>query len=528
MNTRQTNLFSICNRASLAGFFLAFAVFLMPGIVVAQDFEGSTFCQDCHKKNFSDWSASGHPYKLMKSEEARFRPIPLPIGFAWDDISYVIGGYKWKSRYIDTDGYIITVTEDEDGNPVDGANQYNYLTGKWSDYHAGEVEKPYDCGSCHTTNWVANPDPADTTGNQDGLAGMHGTFDVGGIHCEQCHGNGMTMEVDDTAAMCGTCHIRGEADTIPASGGFIRHHEQYNEHLAGAHASFKCVDCHNPHKRGEFSIWEDGESEDYPLGQETGAQCGVNCHADKMESYAKTSMYDYGVECKDCHMPYATKSAKALGPYQGDLQTHIFFIDTDPEANMFTDDGGFVVLDDNGKAKVTMDFACKRCHETADMNELAKFAKNFHDPNLEDIGLNPGLTGNWWGGQSRDGEGFMLDFSYSNGALTLVASAYTYDSMGNQVWLIAAGPATTGTTATVDVWITDGAMWGADFDPQDVNRTPWGTADFTFTTCEGGEVALMPNAEMQANGYADYGYAINRDITVTGIQCPTFTNNALQ
>jgi hypothetical protein len=71
-------------------------------------------------------------------------------------------------------------------------------------------------------------------------------------------------------------------------------------------------------------------------------------------------------------------------------------------------------------------------------------------------------------------------------------------------------------------------MWGADFDPTDVNRTPWGTADFTFTTCEGGEVALMPNAEMQARGFADYGYDINRDITVTGIQCPTFTNNALQ
>jgi hypothetical protein len=114
-----------------------------------------------------------------------------------------------------------------------------------------------------------------------------------------------------------------------------------------------------------------------------------------MESYSKTSMFDYGVECKDCHMPYATKSAKALGPHQGDLQTHIFYIDTDPEANMFTEDGGFVVLDDNGKAKVTMDFACQRCHETASLDELALYAEDFHSENksLEDIGLDPGLTG---------------------------------------------------------------------------------------------------------------------------------------
>ncbi len=214
MIEKRLKLNKIRSMVSLAAIVVGITVFALPGIVVAQDYEGSEFCQGCHEVNYSLWKVSGHPYKLMKSEEARNRPIPLPIGYSWDDISYVIGGYKWKSRYIDLEGYIITTTFDVDGNEVPGVNQYNNLVGYWSDYHAGEEDKPYNCGSCHTTNWVANEDPTDLTGNQDGLPGMWGTFDEGGIQCEQCHGNGMTMEIDDSAAFCGSCHFR----TFPPGG----------------------------------------------------------------------------------------------------------------------------------------------------------------------------------------------------------------------------------------------------------------------------------------------------------------------
>ena len=101
--------------AGMAGMVLGIAILLVPGSVFGQDFLGSDACQQCHEKTYRDWSASGHPYKLMKSEQARYRPIPLPLGTTWDDVSYVIGGYKWKSRYMDSEGYIITVTEDENG-----------------------------------------------------------------------------------------------------------------------------------------------------------------------------------------------------------------------------------------------------------------------------------------------------------------------------------------------------------------------------------------------------------------------------
>ena len=527
MNRKGNKLFKLNRMAGLAGLVLGLVMFLVPASVFGQDYEGAEFCQGCHEKNYQDWSASGHPYKLMKSEEARNRPIPLPLGLTWDDVSYVIGGYKWKSRYIDTDGYIITVTEDEDGNAVDGMNQYNYLTGEWVNYHAGEVDKPYNCGSCHTTNWVANPDPTDLSGNQDGLPGMHGTFDDGGVHCEQCHGNGMTMNVDaadeSSPLLCGICHYReappgAEVNVIPANGSdsapFIKHHEQFNEHLAGPHASMKCTTCHNPHKRGEFSIKE-------------GREC-TDCHVAIAASYADDPMAGYGVECKDCHMPYATKSANQLGPFEGDVQTHLFYINTDETASMFTEDKKYVALDENGKGAATLDFACIRCHETAEMTELGRFAKNFHGTDetvseLEYIGLNPGLTGNWWGGLGRNSEGFLLEVADAFGALTLVVSFYTYDDSGNQVWLIATGPATTGMTSNVNVFIAEGRNWGEAGNTADFTK-PFGTGTFTFPACDVGAFTLTPNAEYMGKGFTSIGYDLSRDTVEYKIACPAFDN----
>ncbi len=321
---------------------------------------GSETCGRCHQQIWSEFSVSGHPYKLMRAERARNRPIPLPDGYRWDDISYVIGGYKWKVRFMDTDGYIITETED--GEP--GMNQYNMLTGTWTDYNPGQL-LPYNCGRCHTTGFLPE-------GNQGGLPGIQGTWAAPGIQCEACHGpsargpEGVEVHgyIDRSSELCGQCHIRGDADTIPASGGFIRHHEQYNEMRASPHedAGLTCVSCHDPHKRGEFSIHT--ESQD--------------CHGEIAASYAGTPMDKLGVDCVDCHMPFASKSAVALGPFKGDVRTHLFLINTATNGNMFNEAGNFVALTGSGRAAVTIDFACLSCHTTESRAWAAFYAKNFH------------------------------------------------------------------------------------------------------------------------------------------------------
>jgi len=336
---------------------------------------GSETCQSCHPTKYADFMESGHSYKLVKvegapptyfSDQQVHVPNP-PDSWTWDDISWVIGGALWKARFIDQDGYIIT-----------GTNvQYNLDTQGWVGYHSDEAvgTKPYNCGACHTTGWVA----VGSGGvSQDGQPGMHGSFAAPGVHCEACHGPGSrhaaTMSAsdiirDDSSALCGQCHIRGASDMIPASGGFIRHHEQYNEILSAGHANLKCVTCHDAHISSKREL--------------PGAlirNC-TDCHdaADYEQDF-----HSNFAECQTCHLPRASKSAVAVNKYVGDVKTHIFKINPNADGEMFTPDDAFA----NGATGVTLSYVCYRCHKDQDgvggnnstksLSDLQDRAMGFH------------------------------------------------------------------------------------------------------------------------------------------------------
>ena len=322
------------------------------------DYVGSEACKQCHESQWNEHRVSGHPFKIQSADTARTWSIPLPEGYDWDDISYVIGGHTYKIRYMDLDGYIIT--ESPPGTP--GNNQYNKATGEWVDYHAGEV-KLYDCGSCHTTGFTPGDGMAGGGDGQDGLEGIDGTWALPGIQCEACHGPGdahvmapssANITLDTSSAACGACHVRGDPMTIPASGGFVKHHEQYNELLASPHAMLSCNDCHDPHKKSEFSI----------------KNTCVDCHtgyADVNQAFKGLGKKHalFGVDCVDCHMPYTGRSATTFGPYTGDIRSHLFAITTDPTVEPFNEEGTFAT------GVITGEWSCLGCHE----NLLAKFEK---------------------------------------------------------------------------------------------------------------------------------------------------------
>ncbi len=134
--------------------------------------------------------------------------------------------------------------------------------------------------------------------------------------------------------------------------------------------------------------------------------------------------------------------------------------------------------------------------------------------------INPGLIGTWWGGAPRAGEGFLIDVANNIFDETiLVVSFYTYDSIGNQVWLIGRG-AIHGNTVVLDLLMPEGAKWGADFVPDDRTEIPWGSGTFSFTSCGAGHIALEPNEVMQANGFTNLEYDINRELLIPAIECP--------
>jgi hypothetical protein len=316
---------------------------------------GPAVCATCHLEIYNNYRATAHPFKIRPAEEAHIVGMALPEGYNWNEISYVIGGRRWKARYLDKNGYIITRTGKN--RDVKGENQFNIRTGSWSDYFPGET-KPYDCGKCHTTGYSSK-------GNQDGLEGIVGTWALPGITCEECHGPGRDHVAsrgqgkiikDGSAAACGKCHIRGNKNTIPAADGFIQHHEQYNEFLASPHNTMDCVSCHNPHK---------------PLASSIIADC-AGCHADAAAEYKGSKMAKVYKTCEDCHMPMASKSAVSSTPWQGDVKTHLFRINTDPNAKMFTDDGKWA------KNYLTLEFACLKCHLDRSASWAAQYAKNAH------------------------------------------------------------------------------------------------------------------------------------------------------
>lgn len=352
---------------------------------------GSDACGACHPEIGELNTIHGHAHKLTKiegqaptfPEEGTRAGVPNPPeGFEWSDISYVIGGYIRKARFIDLDGFILT--NDSDGVdpqwnldfPVNGT-ETGFVPYENSGHFSVENPKPYgfSCFVCHTTGPV--PQDEDDPLFQDNRPGLMGTWEEEGVQCEACHGPGSNhipnpqardIFVDSSARFCGECHNRpfdSDGSVILASGGYIKHHEQYPELLAsGSHAGFDCITCHNPHV-----------SVNYDRDNAIRNECAA-CHDDQGMALHSGKVFvrgDYVEElgCVSCHMPFATKSAAAASGdivgevgRMGDMRTHIFRINTESVdyTAMFSEDMGEVLKDSAGRAAVTVDFVCLRCH----------------------------------------------------------------------------------------------------------------------------------------------------------------------
>jgi hypothetical protein len=133
--------------------------------------------------------------------------------------------------------------------------------------------------------------------------------------------------------------------------------------------------------------------------------------------------------------------------------------------------------------------------------------------------MNAGLNGNWWNGFDRNGEGFQVEISEkAGGGLTFVATFYSYDLMGNQIFLIAVGDVI-GNTAEVAVFITDGGMYGEGLGDLGTEEQ-WGTGTFTAESCGSIHMALMPNQIYQGMGYTDLSYDLI-PLTTRAVNCPS-------
>ncbi len=323
-------------------------------------YAGDTTCGGCHKEIFDTYMKSGHPWQLAKVENGNPPDYPYtdlkepPDGYTWDDILYVVGGYKWKARFINSEGYIITDAPGSSGNS-EYANQYNYANDSngaeagWVQFHSGEENLPYDCGSCHTTGYSPN-------GNQDELAGLTGTWAQAGVRCEACHGPGglhaanpagFQMQISRDAEACTRCHLMDKVSELDVRDGFIQHHDQYGDLTRGKHQVIDCVVCHDPHQGVEQA-----NQADEPAVK---TQC-ASCHWEQAANQNNAKHQSFRFDCTDCHMPYLIQSAWGnIEKFTGDIRTHRMAINPS-QIGQFGEDGTTIL------PEIGLDFACRHCH----------------------------------------------------------------------------------------------------------------------------------------------------------------------
>ncbi|MBM4396402.1 MAG: hypothetical protein FJ087_11990 [Deltaproteobacteria bacterium] len=378
---------------------------------------GSDTCTTCHAGIAASFAKTGHPNKLRKVVDGQKpayafdsltggMPDQLPkqthwdaaanggagawvegAAYTWADITYVVGGFAWKGRYLDKDGFIVTSVDD---GTVKNPTQWNlpnaelgstaaYVNYETNYEKTNKKRKPFDCGECHTTGWIPCPIGDETCKRQDGLPGMAGSFAAPGIQCEACHGPGehhveapyfVDMKVDRDPELCGKCHRRNEVEVVDAKGGFIQHHEQYEELFQSKKLSMRCIDCHDPHKSTKFA--------DATVNPNQGIRRAcINCH-EGYDTNQKVS-FKKGFECATCHMPKIVKSAWGdAAAFKGDIPVHFFYINPDADQKQFTADGKVAM------PYVSIDWACKQCHraggsasEQTDVS-LETMARGYH------------------------------------------------------------------------------------------------------------------------------------------------------
>ncbi|MBR9729096.1 Ig-like domain-containing protein [Shewanella intestini] len=372
------------------------------------NFKISTIAND-ETPAFPYSSVDGAIDKLVNSAADTDNTLGKPQSYA--DVAYTSGGYAWKYRWLDKDGYLVTGSEAQFNIHAEDLGLDDQVM---VNYNGGSVNKPYNCGQCHTTGWKPYSEIGYSQ-KQDDLPGVHGTFFEGGVQCEACHGAGLThsntANKNDitriatprtTASLssetmgygepmhCAECHTRdGDRNVdndftssfnktfpngpefgarVAVRNGLPRHHQSHDEFMGidpdtgdimgGKYqVGMTCSSCHDTHKSAV------NQHEPEHIGA-IKMDC-TTCHANKVEMNAGHGQEGFfATACIDCHMPDVVKNAVSTtnkhGNKTGDIRIHTFAIDLFNEKGQFQDPEAkdtymYPYLQDG--------FACGECHQ---------------------------------------------------------------------------------------------------------------------------------------------------------------------
>ena len=136
-----------------------------------------------------------------------------------------------------------------------------------------------------------------------------------------------------------------------------------------------------------------------------------------------------------------------------------------------------------------------------------------HAPVLMDLSLSAsiGYSGSWID-LERDNAGFVVQVLPAN---RINVTWYTYDGMGNQMFLTGAGQLSGNIAFIEDVYITAAGISNPGFDPDTVEITVWGSLTISFESCNRARVDYDP-----VLGDGSGSLNVVRLTNVEGLDCP--------
>lgn len=118
---------------------------------------------------------------------------------------------------------------------------------------------------------------------------------------------------------------------------------------------------------------------------------------------------------------------------------------------------------------------------------------------------------------ARSGEGFAIQMlDNGDGTATPLGYWFTFTPEGEQAWMMATGTMHEQRFVAEQVYQPVGARFGADFDPGDVERLPWGQWTIDFQTCREAHLNYISSR----TGYASIAQRLRRLTLPIGVDCP--------
>ena len=131
---------------------------------------------------------------------------------------------------------------------------------------------------------------------------------------------------------------------------------------------------------------------------------------------------------------------------------------------------------------------------------------------LSDFAIDATMTGSWFD-PNRDGEGFIVQILENNIALV---TWFTYlPNQPEQAWVIGTGTYRNNRITIDNMLLTSGGVFGPTFDPNNVQRLPWGELSIEFNGCNSATINYQSTDI--SYGYGDHN--LTRLTNVGGLNC---------